>query len=175
MDSQGHRDAPPDYDAFLAVPDRGPPVIEGTPSDPKRCSRCRKTRTRIWNTRYTAKDPQNLDMKGLQVFATCNHCAWRSSDMTGEEWAALHTPWLFDGWCPCHWFDFDYHTYGYCPTSGRKDGSTRAKEEEEVAAAAATEEIGEEAEEDGEIVDKEQVEEQQEGKEAVDEGEGVGN
>ncbi|KAJ0384282.1 hypothetical protein COL922a_008698 [Colletotrichum nupharicola] len=29
-------------------------------------------------------------------------------------------PWLFDGFCPCHWHDRDHHDYGFCPTLKRK-------------------------------------------------------
>ncbi|TKW50335.1 hypothetical protein CTA1_10590 [Colletotrichum tanaceti] len=106
-----------------------------SPCDPMRCSKCRKVRTRLWNTRYQANDPYNSNLDGLQAWASCNHCMWRQSILSAEDWVELHTPWLFDGYCPCHWFEFGHHDYGYCPTSKRMFGSRERREEVEAAIA----------------------------------------
>ncbi|WQF86669.1 hypothetical protein CDEST_11683 [Colletotrichum destructivum] len=138
-----------------------------SPCDPMRCSKCRKVRTRLWNTRYQANDPYNFKINGLQTWASCNHCVWRQSTLSAEDWVELHTPWLFDSYCPCHWFEFDDHDYGYCPTTKRMFGSRKRREEveaavakekkegaeEDSAAAASDEEEGEEMDIDVEAED----------------------
>lgn len=40
--------------------------------------------------------------------------------MDPGDWVEENCPWLFDGFCPCHWHDRDHHDYGFCPTSKRK-------------------------------------------------------
>lgn len=40
--------------------------------------------------------------------------------MDPGDWVEEKCPWLFDGFCPCHWHDRDHHGYGFCPTSKRK-------------------------------------------------------
>ncbi|KAI8219470.1 hypothetical protein K4K54_009461 [Colletotrichum sp. SAR 10_86] len=40
--------------------------------------------------------------------------------MNPGDWVEENCPWLFDGFCPCHWHDRDHHDYGFCPTSKRK-------------------------------------------------------
>ncbi|KAF4871040.1 hypothetical protein CGCSCA1_v009838 [Colletotrichum siamense] len=40
--------------------------------------------------------------------------------MDPGDWVEENCPWLFDGFCPCHWHERDHHDYGFCPTSKRK-------------------------------------------------------
>ncbi|EQB47444.1 hypothetical protein CGLO_13417 [Colletotrichum gloeosporioides Cg-14] len=40
--------------------------------------------------------------------------------MDPGDWVEENCPWLFDGFCPCHWHDRGHHDYGFCPSSGRK-------------------------------------------------------
>ncbi|KAJ0352941.1 hypothetical protein COL154_012349 [Colletotrichum chrysophilum] len=47
-------------------------------------------------------------------------CVWQQAKMDPGDWVEENCPWLFDGFCPCHWHDRDHHDYGFCPTSERK-------------------------------------------------------
>ncbi|KAI8173581.1 hypothetical protein K4K51_009677 [Colletotrichum sp. SAR 10_75] len=51
-----------------------------------------------------------------KTLATCGAPA----KMDPGDWVEENCPWLFDGFCPCHWHERDHHDYGFCPTSKRK-------------------------------------------------------
>ncbi|KAH9232696.1 hypothetical protein K456DRAFT_1763018 [Colletotrichum gloeosporioides 23] len=51
-----------------------------------------------------------------KTLATCGAPAKMDPGDCVEE----NCPWLFDGFCPCHWHDRDHHDYGFCPTLKRK-------------------------------------------------------
>ncbi|KAJ0338594.1 hypothetical protein KNSL1_012382 [Colletotrichum chrysophilum] len=106
--SQRPEGAVPDADTDIASSNITTPYTEANSADDIRADG------------HAEQTEEDTDSDDDYTPASCNQCVWQQAKMDPGDWVEENCPWLFDGFCPCHWHDRDHHDYGFCPTSERK-------------------------------------------------------